>query len=276
MDPLTTINSLYSLAMGVKQWLDDTKEKESSLTALSNTVSQVCHILKPFQAATDLEPTVVAGCMSIRVVLTRIQQRLVALKEKRKGTSARVVDFLLPGDVVKSLRDEEHNLSQELIMFLLALSVLGYFRDRESGGVAERLAALALSISNRELLDFWRKYIGDEVSNFPLFSGLRMGSINLLQILWARYDTLIAALKQHLDNTVSDATCQTLVYHLDEYAIGGVSLSNLSHHVGRQTLAQFCQRFNDIGEFSLLGLQKNFLQYFPCRIPCNRCLNTHR
>jgi len=39
---------------------------------------------------------------------------------------------------------------------------------------------------------------------------------------------------------LSDATRRTLMYSLDEYAIGGVSLSNLSQRVELQTLAQFC------------------------------------
>ena len=78
-----------------------------------------------------------------------------------------------------------------------------------------------------------------------------MDWINLLQMLWARCDALVAAVKQHLDDTLSDATYRTIMYQLDEYAIGGVSLSNLSQQVGQQRLAQFCQRFNNVGEFSL-------------------------
>jgi hypothetical protein len=251
MDPFTTVNSLYSLAMTLKQWLDDTKEKEIALVTLSNTVSRVCHILNPFRTAANLEPTVVDACMSISVVLTRVQQHLIALKDKRRRSS-RVVGFLMPGDILKSLKDDEHELTQELNVMLFALVVIAYFHDRSSSSSSantdDSSGSLALAISNIELLAFWRKYVGDKVGTH---SSSRKEPTNI-------------SFKLHFETPPSDEVCQTVMCQLDEYAMGGVSLSNLSSHVGQQSLVQFFQRFNTVGQLRSQSGVQNRLSAIVC------------
>ena len=163
MDPLATISSVYNLAMFLKTWLDKTDDKISQQIALSNTVSRVCSILIPLQSAADFDPIIIHACLSLGEVLIRTKEHLTAFRDKQRNTLNPVDECLRAAQVIQRLTDDERDLTQELVMVLFSLAVVGFIRDRSLLPEKESNDIVFGGISNQEVLEFWRIYVEDKV-----------------------------------------------------------------------------------------------------------------
>jgi hypothetical protein len=166
MDPTATAQSLYTLALSTKKLLDDTKEKESTLISLSDTVSRICAILGPIQNTSNLERSVIDACLSLGEAFSRTREHLVVWEDKQQKAVGRVVTFLVPPQLTKLLKDDEHDLNQQLILVLFSLAMIGFFRGRSSMSGKEGYDFVFGGIGNKEVLSFWRSHLSDKVRIF--------------------------------------------------------------------------------------------------------------
>jgi hypothetical protein len=170
MDPSAIARSLYALALSTKKLLDRTNEKESTLISLSDTVSRICAILGPIQNTSNIEPSVIDACFSLGEAFGRTREHLVVWEDKQQKAVGRVVTFQVPPQLTKLLKDDEHDLNQQLILVLFSLSMIGYLRDRSSMSGKEGSDFVFGGIRNQEVLSFWRGHLSDKVRMLEFLS----------------------------------------------------------------------------------------------------------
>ncbi|RDB15435.1 hypothetical protein Hypma_004178 [Hypsizygus marmoreus] len=228
-DPISTVRSLCTLAISLLTWLEETQEKEDTLSSISSTLSRICSILVPFQNATRLEPALVDALLGLGDILHRTREHLVLWgsnrgKNGRRNSLRGAVGFFVPAQVTKVLNQDEQQLSQQLIIILFSMATISFFRDRYPipAQNADRFALR--SAKNQEIFNFWRDYVGAKV-------------------LYARGERFSEALGLCFGDWLSDAVRERLTYRLDEYRVGGVAISSLERFVGDGSLKQAIEEF---------------------------------
>ena len=169
MDPVSTVITLITLAISIRTWLDDVKEKDSTITAISAHIDRVPVILEPFKVATGLEPAIQSSLLAVGDALARTKEHLSvwgSKRSKRRSSSfTSLTEFLDPSGVTKQLKEDERHLSQQIMLLSLSLTASSYFRDRSPVTSEDDMRNfISSSIRNQELLEFWRQYIGPNVS----------------------------------------------------------------------------------------------------------------
>lgn len=166
MDPVSTLLRVCSVAISVKQWLDDRKDKDTAMTDLTTTVSRIYDILSPFRspsAASRLDQTLLDSIRGIGDILSRTKEHLMASQEK---LTERLTAFFKPAAVAQQLRDDERQLSHQLIIMLFSMSVLQFFSSNTTVSTPQNQVQSSLvlsSIGNQEVKEFWRDYVGAKV-----------------------------------------------------------------------------------------------------------------
>jgi hypothetical protein len=166
MDPLTGIKSLFGLAILLRTWLEERKEKDSTVKAISSHISRICTLMEPFQGANNLDPSIQHGFLAIGDVLARTKEHLLVWGNKRSYSLGSVLDFLDPASVTKKLKEDEQQLSQQLVVMLFSIAVIGYFRDRSPMSEKDKNTFVFGSVRNKEVMEFWQRYIGARVNVF--------------------------------------------------------------------------------------------------------------
>ncbi|KAF8875454.1 hypothetical protein BD779DRAFT_1678254 [Infundibulicybe gibba] len=230
MDPISTVRSLCTLATSLLVWIGQLGEKEEALTSLSTTVSRVCTVLVRFQEITQptLDPTLVDALYCLGDALHRTEEHLQAWRRRhgRRASLSRVVSFLVPAEVTRMIRQDEQQLSQQLIIILFAMATISYFEKNAPGQVPENNQFEFCPVQNQDVFKFWRDYVGAKA--------------------WATSDRFAEALKQKFGNTLNEDACQLLTFCVDELRVGGVSLSSLERFVGNGTVSSAVERFMEL------------------------------
>ncbi|KAF8075936.1 hypothetical protein FPV67DRAFT_1444732 [Lyophyllum atratum] len=225
MDAISTIRSLCSLATLILTWLEQTREKEEALVAVSGTVARISSILAPFQGATNLEPTLMDAFMGLGDILSRTREHVEAYRKKRRRTSVNgVISFLIPAQITKLINQDEQQLNHHLTVILFSLATISFFRDRYPMPSKNADWFTIRSVKNEDVFEFWRDYLGAKV-------------------LYAPSDRFSEALKRCFGDWLSDAARQRLSLRLDEFGVGGVAISTLERFVGEGSLKQAIDEF---------------------------------
>jgi hypothetical protein len=180
MEPVSTLITVCKVAISLKVWLEQRKEKEKTLREIATTISRICDILSPFQApaiAAQLDHTLLDSIRGIGEALSRTKEHLVAWEEKRTD---RVMAFFKPTAVLDQLREDERHLTHQLIVTLFSMTIINFFRG--SRAPDNELGSLVLgSIGNRELREFWRDYVGAKARTLRLLSATLCADISTTQ-----------------------------------------------------------------------------------------------
>jgi hypothetical protein len=176
MEVLAVITTVYTLAQSINTWVEERAEKEVVIRQISGTVAQIQHILLPLQeagSAIEIQAQTVGAVKSVGGVLKRTQEHLLVWEYRR---SRRIFATLSPSSVIKQLKEDERQLSQQLILLLASIAVVGFVnkqRKRLSSLIPapavvrskppSRQSLILDSISNREVKEFWSGYVGAEV-----------------------------------------------------------------------------------------------------------------
>jgi len=184
MEVLAIATTVCALCKSIYLWIGEKAQKEALLSQITSSVLQIHNILQPFASAEFKgkgELQLSDSIRSIGDVLQRTKEHLVVWKSKR---SHKLVAFLNPTALIAQLRDDEMQLTRQLIILLTSIAVVGYFRDHEMNrplleespphrtdkdqfGPLEQLD----DVGARE---FWRDYIGAKVGYaIKLFIGVK-------------------------------------------------------------------------------------------------------
>lgn len=166
MEVISVALTVCTLCKAIESWVDQHAKTEATITQISATVIQIRHILSPFASA-DFKGTGEAqlcDCIrSVGDVLQRTKEHLLAWSYKR---SQKIVAFLNPAALIKQLRDDERQLSNQLILLLTSVAVVGYFRDHAKDapriGLPDDVGPLA-DLKDPQAAEFWRDYLGVKV-----------------------------------------------------------------------------------------------------------------
>ena len=86
-------------------------------------------------------------------------------KGKKSISISGISVFISPIEVTSSLKQDEKDLNQQLIMMLFILAIRDFFRPENASDASSHNADHFCldSITNREVSEFWRDYIGSKV-----------------------------------------------------------------------------------------------------------------
>jgi hypothetical protein len=169
MDPIPTIQALNSRAWSVKKRLDSlslkgkAKTEEPTLITLSDTVSRVCIVVAQIQGVPNLKPVMVEVCLGIGEVLCRVHERLIVWEDKQQKALVRAVTFLVPFDVTNLLKEDEHDLTQHLLLLLFLLAFGNKLRGHTPVSANDNRSFMFDTIKNKQIATFWRGYVSQKV-----------------------------------------------------------------------------------------------------------------
>jgi hypothetical protein len=172
MDPISTIQALHSRAWSVKKRLDnlsltnskETKTDEPTLITLSDTVSRVCIVITQIQGVVaNLKPVMVEVCLGMGEVLCRVHERLIVWEDKKHKALGRAVTFLVPFDVTNLLKEDEHDLSQYILLLLFLLAFGNKIRGHTPVSANDNRSFMFGTIRNKQIATFWRGYVSQKV-----------------------------------------------------------------------------------------------------------------
>ncbi|KZT60670.1 hypothetical protein CALCODRAFT_515263 [Calocera cornea HHB12733] len=259
MDPLSIVASVCALATALQVWLSARAEQSELTHTLGLTVTRIRAIILPFQAeetVARLEPTVVDTFRGLGEALARTRDHLVQLDGgepagqepgKQKGVGRgkgrdvllKTFNFLRPAEVAKKLREDERQLTNQLVLVLFGVTMQSFFQKGEPGRGGASASASAREamggdvvlsgVKNEEIREFWRDYVGAKVVCVPP-------------------QIFIVSIKTWFKAGLPESTCRHLLLRLDEYAVGGVTPHSLENLVGEQRLRDVIEGFKQQNE----------------------------
>jgi hypothetical protein len=166
MDPISSITTVIHLAVAVKQWIDETNEKEEILVEISETVDRLSNILNVLSSSGKKDDNLVAAIKSLGAHLKKTYEHLRVWKPKDLSFH-KVMAFIHPTSVSDVLQKDQKQISDTILVVLLALSAIGFGKSNLDSTEAKPNARKW--IRNLEVADFWEKHVGMEVSSLCLF-----------------------------------------------------------------------------------------------------------
>ncbi|KDQ55995.1 hypothetical protein JAAARDRAFT_79518 [Jaapia argillacea MUCL 33604] len=232
MEALTVLTAVVSACLAVQQWMAEQECKEVTLRELKKTVSRVCDLLVPLQdriASTEesspptrslLTPSVVACLQDLGETFMLTRDHLAIWQEKRKAKTV-LLNFLSPSQITDQLREDERRLFQRLtiLSFSLQLATLPELQAAPPPYTAQDSQSTSPldCISSPEAKRFWKEAIGDDVHCVP-------------------GEEFCVAISQWLKVELDQTTRDTMLLHVDEYAVGGVTPSSFGRFVGSKPM----------------------------------------
>ncbi|KDR81171.1 hypothetical protein GALMADRAFT_222682 [Galerina marginata CBS 339.88] len=233
MDVLAVATTVCALCKAIETWIDQIAQKELLLRQISSNVAQIRNILSPFASAQyngKGEIQLSEAIRSVGDVLQRTREHLVAWNYKR---AQKIVSFLNPSALVQQLKDDQRQISHQLIILLTSIAVVGYFRDHRSDDTTLTLVEPDLGddgstirdfeakdeLVHQDAKEFWQDYIGAKVT-------------------FATNDLFSMRLRSWYGG-LSSKTSDRIVMRLDEYNAGGISPYSLSRALGNTSLKEF-------------------------------------
>lgn len=167
MDPFSIV---ISLAICIKSRLDNIKEKNSTIVALSANVNRICATLEPFKDVAERESTIKDSLLGLGDALARTKEHLLVWgSKKRSNTLNSFTEFFNSSDIIKMLKDDERQLSLQIMLLSLSFTASSYVRDGLPViSQSEKDTFISVSIRNQDLLEFWREYVDSKVRSFRI------------------------------------------------------------------------------------------------------------
>lgn len=167
MDPVSVVTTVVHVAVAVKTWIDETKEKDEVMDDLGGTIDRLSNILQHLlsKARSGMVDEILSPeVLSLGSVLNKTYEHLRVWRPK-DWTIKKVIAFVNPSSATAALRNDGKKISDQLIMLLFAMSTTSYLQNDNVKDVERakgRPNALTW-VRNPEVSDFWEKFVGAEV-----------------------------------------------------------------------------------------------------------------
>ncbi|KDQ56017.1 hypothetical protein JAAARDRAFT_208263 [Jaapia argillacea MUCL 33604] len=241
MEAFTVLTAVVSACLAVQQWMVEQEYKEVALRDLKKTVSLVCDLLEPLQdraanagkssppTQSPLSRSVVACLQNLGETVMVTRDHLVIWQEKRKGMTA-LLNFLKPSQIIDQMREDESRLLRHLDILSVSLqfAALPELQPAPPPYTAQSTSPLDC-ISSLEAKRFWKEAIGDNVHCVP-------------------GEEFCVAISQWLKVELDQTTRDTMLLHVDEYAIGGVTPSSFGRFMGSKPIRDTVAALNPMPE----------------------------
>ncbi|KAF9523956.1 hypothetical protein CPB83DRAFT_862010 [Crepidotus variabilis] len=234
---LAIASAVCALCQGIQTWLELQEEKVDTVVRIGSVIQQVHNILLPFSTVAHHrsgEQQLVESIRCAGDVLQRTKDHLLAWSTKR---SQKIVAFLAPNTLIKQLKEDEQQLSNQLIILLTSVAVVGYMKDHskhtsdwpkpvmDSGpGSSSRPPPYDFleCVKQSDGKAFWNDYIGGKVQ-------------------FIERDHFMERLSMWAKGNISKSICERIIMRLDEYNVGGVSVSNFGRVLGPNSFKVFIE-----------------------------------
>ena len=168
--------AVYTLATGIRVWIDLRAEKERTVEEISATISRIQNILLVLKTIQSIDKPVLDSVHSIGDALKRTKEHLLVWEYKR---THRLSSLFGPSTTLGQLKGDARRLDQQLILLLTSLAVVQYNYSQSgnsSSSVSSELGssvvlagatgspATALDlVESKEVKEFWCGYVGEKV-----------------------------------------------------------------------------------------------------------------
>jgi len=174
MEVLSVATTVLSLCKTITTWIDELRQREAVIAEIASAVSQIQSILAPFTLDTFIfegegEMQLSQSIRSMGDMLERIREHLIVWSVK---TYQKILSFVKPSALIQQLRDDEMQLSRQILMLLSSFAVVGYFRGRDSSPSqmvashyfsSRNLPDTLGSLTDARAIEFWKDFVGAKV-----------------------------------------------------------------------------------------------------------------
>src|SRR5271170_2104779 len=113
-DPVSAISTVITIALKVKQWIDDTRDKEEILVDIAATVDRLSNVLSVLERTGTNDPSLDAAVNSLGALLKKTYEHLCVWKPKKLGVH-KAVAFILPSTVTEVLQKDQKAISDSIL-----------------------------------------------------------------------------------------------------------------------------------------------------------------
>ena len=184
MESLPIIMAVYTLATGIRAWIDLRAERERTVKEISTTIFRIQNILLPLNNMQSIDKPVLDSVRSIGDALKRTQEHLLVWEYKRKY---RLASLLVPTSALGQLKSDARQLNQQLMFLLASVAVVQYSLSQSgisgsSAGSESESSVVGVAgatgspvtvldwVENTEVKEFWAGYVGEKVRLVDHFS----------------------------------------------------------------------------------------------------------
>jgi hypothetical protein len=177
MEALPIIMAVYTLATGLRSWLDQRAEKERIVEEISAIISRIHNILLLLKAIQTIDVLVLDSVRGIGDALKRTKEHLLVWEYKR---THRLSSLFVRSTTLGQLKGDARQLDQQLILLLTSLAVVQYSHSQSGNSSSSANSELGLSalrvagatrspataldwVENKDVKAFWCHYVGEKV-----------------------------------------------------------------------------------------------------------------
>ena len=174
----TIASTVYGLAVGITQFIAEHEDKDAINQEISSITTLIQNIIQPLLSGKTTNLPLQQCLEGLQSVLSNTHEHMKMWKERR---SRRILAFINPGAVTQQLKDDRDQLMIHYTLLMGAMQIVdhieGYnmitpppkvvFPNRPPS--QEEKKEVKGKGSHSEVLDFWEKCIGKEVSKPNLF-----------------------------------------------------------------------------------------------------------
>lgn len=170
-------HTVYNLAAGITNFIAEHDDKDAIKEQISNIVVQIQNIIRPLLSQKITNPPLEECLKGLQNVLSQTHEQMKMWKESR---SRRLLAFINPSAVTQQLKEDREQLMDQYIMLMGAMQVIEHVKGYSLNPVAQSKVDSSSSSTVKkktkkveekgtEVLDFWEKCIGNEVSKPKFF-----------------------------------------------------------------------------------------------------------
>ena len=170
---LSIAHAVYGLAVGITNFIAEHDDKDAVHQQISIIVTQIQNIIHPLKSRKLINLPLEQCLQGLQSVLSSTDEHMKAWKESR---SRRILALFNPWAVTQQLKDDREQLMAHYILLMGAIQIVDHIKgynlitpppkvDHSPSQEEKRM----VKGKGSEVLDFWEKCIGEEVSRAKSF-----------------------------------------------------------------------------------------------------------
>lgn len=264
---LSIAHAVYGLAVGITNFIAEHDDKDAVHQQISIIVTQIQNIIHPLKSRKLINLPLEQCLQGLQSVLSSIDEHMKAWKESR---SRRILALFNPWAVTQQLKDDREQLMAHYILLMGAIQIVDHIKgynlitpppkvDHSPSQEEKRM----VKGKGSEVLDFWEKCIGEEVSRakfFFVWSSIYIAFFQKSGSVKGAY--FCKQLSLWMGTRLDRVACQRLLLRLDYNNTGYVTLATLQDLVQngnmRETINSYSAGINRYFYISLIVTLLNF------------------
>ena len=171
---LAIAQTVYGLAVAITSFIAEHDDKDAVNKQISDIVVQIQNIIHPLLSRRITNTPLQQCLQGLQIELTNTHEHMKMWKERR---SRRLLALINPWAVTQQLKDDQKQLMDRYHLLIGAMQVFHHLKENSLVAPPSKVDISQKDTVKRnriEVLDFWERCIGHEVSKSILFSILTL------------------------------------------------------------------------------------------------------